>query len=286
MKAATKAATKAPTPNPTEQELPLDAPVNGGAMVRHEERAVGAAVAPMMAGDSGSITQLLHKAVEQGTPVEALEKLVDLHERLAQREAAQEFYRALSAFKAECPRIGKSKTAEITTKGGGKYSYTFAPLDETTRVIDPILARHGLSYGFDSRVEAGMLTCTCTLRHINGHSVPSNFTLPTENASAMSPQQKIAAALTFAMRKSLESALGITPTEEDNDAAAREIDPTPITADQLDELEDLIEDGQVNRPRFLAFLQVEKLGELPAARYPEAKNALMQKRERRGGRGS
>lgn len=262
------------------QELPLDAAAPAGAMVRHEAPRTAAVAAPVI-GESGSITQLLQLAVEKGTPVEALEKLVDLHERLAQREAAQEFYRALAAFKAECPRIGKSKTAQIATKSGGKYSYTFAPLDETTRIVDPILAKHGLSYGFDSRTENGQLTCTCTLRHVNGHSQPASFSLPTENASAMSPQQKIAAALTFAMRKSLESALGLTPTEEDTDAIAHEVDPTPVSEDQLTELEDLVTETQADLRRFLKYMNVPALDEMPAARYAEAKAALLEMQKRR-----
>lgn len=272
------------------QELPLDsAPVveTGSAIMKPEQAAGnGNALRTAPDGSAASVYQLMQQAIEKGTDVATIEKLVDLAERVTKREAALEFNRSLADFQAACPPIGKNRTAEITTKSGGKYSYQYAPLDEIVRIVKPLLMARGFSYGWDSRVEGEgqnqRLVCTCTLRHVNGHSETSSFTLPTDNPSAMSPQQKYGAALTFAQRYTLVSALGLNTTEEDSDGVAREIDPTPISEDQLDELENLIEDIGVNRVRFLKYLAVEKLGELPAARFAEAKAALLEKRNARG----
>lgn len=225
---------------------------------------------------TSSITQLLQTAVERGTPVEALEKLVALHERIAEREAQMAFSNAMAAFQSECPSIKKSSSADIVTRGGGKYSYTYAELDEIARTINPLLAKHGLSYSWDSKVDAGMLTCICTIRHIAGHSTTSSLVLPVASQSAMSEQQKYGAALTFAQRRTLSSGLGLTTTDEDYDAPA--IDRTPITTEQLLQLEDMIEDAEADRKRFLAFIGVEKLSELPAVHFESAMNALRQKK--------
>lgn len=265
----------------TQSELPI-----GAAVVKSGEPMRAPAVA-VHADENGNISpsQLIMAAIDRGIPAESLEKLVALQERMSDRQAAIEFASAMAAFQQECPPIQHSKEAKITTKTGGSFKYTYAELDEIARKVNPILAKHGLSYSWDSSVdEKGvMLTCTCTVRHINGHvGPPSNFALPIANDSAMSPQQKVGAALTFAQRRTLSSALGLTTTDDDTDAA--QVDPTPINDDQLSHLEDLITETKVNRARFLKFLNVEDLATLPAVRYKEAVNALEQAEKRRAAR--
>lgn len=221
-----------------------------------------------------SVTQLLQAAVDKGTPVEALEKLVDLHERIAEREARQEFIRALAAFKAECPPIVHSKKVDFTSRTGSKVKYSYTELDELARIIDPVLTKHGFSYGWDERLDKGFVTTMCTLYHVGGHSRQSSFTLPADNDSAASPQQKIGMADSYAARRSLIAVLGLTTA--DKDPLVKEIDPTTINEDQLTELADLLKESGRTPSKFLAYLGVESLAKLPAVRFAEAKSALEQ----------
>jgi hypothetical protein len=227
-----------------------------------------------------SMQHLLHFAIERGTPVEQLEKLVDLADRMERRQAERDFAVAMAAFQAECPSIKKGSRAKVATKGGGSYSYTYAELDDIARVVNPILARHGLSYSWDSTVDRDILTCLCTVRHLNGHSVTSRFTLPVENPSAMNPQQKVGAALTFAERRSLSAVLGLTTTNDDTDA--NPVDPTPINEDQVTELEDLIRETDSNRQRFLDYMGVESMAAIQASDYQRGLKALEQRAKKRG----
>ncbi len=236
-----------------------------------------APVSEVTASAAGSATELLRLAVDKGVPVEQLKQLVELHERMEQRQAQKEFSAAMAAFQAECPSIKKASEAKIITTGGGNFSYTYAELDEIARTANPILAKHGLSYGWDSTLEKDTLTVVCTVRHAAGHFVTSTFTLPTESKSAMSPQQKVGAALTFAQRKSLSSVLGLTTTDDDTDAA--EVDPAPITDDQVTVLADLAKEVKANAARFLKFMGVASLADIRSSDYQRAVAALEQKRE-------
>jgi hypothetical protein len=222
--------------------------------------------------------QLLHFAIERNLPVESLERIVALAERMQDRSAAREFAEAMAAFQKECPSIKKTSTANIATRGGGKFSYTYADLDEIASVVNPVLARHGLSYSFDSKLDKDFLTCICTVRHVNGHSVPSTFTLPTASESAMSAQQKVGAALTFAKRQSLSAALGITTTDDDTDA--QHVSPQTISEDAAIEIEELITETGSNRERFLDFMGVRSVPEIRAADYQRAIHALKRKQEK------
>ena len=277
-------ATTKPAASAVVQELPLEEAPASAVARRGDTAGVNQLTVPADGGQRGSITQLLHLAIEKGTPVEALEKLVGLHERLADREAAQEFARALAAFQAECPPITHSKKAKIVTSGGGSYSYTYAELDAIARVVNPILAKHGLSYSWNTAVdEKNRLTCDCIVRHINGHiALPATFSLPIDNKSAMSEQQKVGAAATFAKRQSLIAALGITTSDDDFDgAAAAAVDPTPVNAAQLRTLENLLDEAGADPEKFLKYLDVEALKDLPAVRFQEAKAALLEKKKAR-----
>jgi hypothetical protein len=227
-----------------------------------------------------SVTDLLRVAIEKGTPVEALEKLVSLHERMEARQAARLFAEAMGAFQRECPQIKKGSTAKIATKSGSSYEFTFAPLEEIAAVINPILARHGLSYNWDMTVKDGMLTDVCTVRHIAGHSVPSSVTVPIATSSGMSEQQKVSAANTFAKRLSLSNALGIITM--DDDPEAKEADPTPISDDQATVVADRVKDLKINAGKFLKYVGAKSVATIRAVDYERAIAALDQYEAKRG----
>lgn len=236
------------------------------------------AVAPRVAT---SMTELLALAVQQGTPVAELKELVALHERLSERQAQQDFADAMAVFQRECPPIKRTSTAQFATRGGGNMGYTFAALDEIAATVNPILTRHGLSYTWDSTVTGGTITCACIVRHRSGHSVRATITLPTESPSAMSSQQKVGSALTFARRLSLTQALGLTTTDDDTDGADAGARVDTITEEQVTTLVALAEEVGVTGARwdrFLAHLSVQAIEALPAARYADAVAALERKR--------
>jgi hypothetical protein len=218
----------------------------------------------------GAIIDLLQLAIEHKLPVETLERLQALHERVSDRAAAIEFARELAAFQEECPPIAKTSTASIVSKGGARYSYTFASLDQIARTVRPLLATRGFSYAWDSEVRDKALHCVCILRHVNGHSERANFSAPVESSAGMSEQQKHASALTYARRQSLVQVLGLTTTEPDTDAA----NPEPISQGQADDLRALIEEAGANLTRFLRWAKVERLEDLQARDYESAVNAV------------
>lgn len=267
--------TKAPvraerrTVDDSESQLPENvlAPRVGGALARVPDT---------------SIAAILGNAVEKGMAPEALEKLVALYERVADRQAAQEFSASMAAFQAECPSIAKTSEAEIVTRSGAKYGYKYAELDEIARTVRPLLHKHGLSYTWDSAEDKGSIVCSCIVRHANGHSVTAKFSCSIDSAAAMSGAQKSGAALTYARRQALIQALGLTTTDGDNDAALPAHDPRPVTDNQAANLDALIDEVGADRAKFLKFFGVDKVGLVPAYRFAEAVKMLEEKRRRQG----
>lgn len=224
-----------------------------------------------------AVFALMQQAIAQGgDAVAALERLVDLQERVAKRRAELEFAGALVTFQQDCPVIPRSSTAKIVTKSGSGYEFKFADYEQIMETLRPHLARHGFSPTFDADASGTMLKCTCTLHHRNGHKVTSSFTLPTENASGATPQQKYGGALTYAKRMTLVAVLGLTLGDPDPDGDA---DPTPITAEQAANLEVLMAEVKADRGKFLAFMGVASVAEIRAAHHDKAVRALEQKRK-------
>lgn len=225
-----------------------------------------------------AVLDLLRLAIEKNVPVEALEKLQALHERVSDRQAAQEFAHALATFQRRCPPIAKNKTATIASRTGSGFQYGFADLPEICLTIAPHLEAVGLSYTWNSKAEGGLLTTACVLRHVNGHRETSTFSCPVESGAGMSEQQKYAAALSFGRRMSLISALGLTITE----AERIPIDPTPITEDEALAIEDQCDELGINKPKLLKFLKVESFTAIPAARRLDALAAIEDYRQKKG----
>jgi len=219
---------------------------------------------------------ILRVAVETGLQAEAIEKLAALAWRQQDRDAAKEFAEALRGFQDACPTIRKTALAKIATKGGGSYSFNYAPLDQIDRTVRPVLFKFGLSHSWDSEIdERGMMKVTCVLRHVNGHKEKSSFSCPTTSSSGASDAQKHAMALTFAKRQTLTSVLGLTATDDDTDS----MDPTPITEEQAAEIRDMISATGTNKAKFLLWLEVGAVSEIRACDYKKAKNGLRAKGE-------
>lgn len=236
----------------------------GTHLAAHEDRAPSMEASPLM------------RALDMGVDADTIERLVALQERAEARAARAAFFEALGKFQAECPPVPKTKEATIVTKAGGSYKYKYAPLDAEVAHIRPHLHRNGFAFTWDCESGPTEVKATCHLKHVDGHVESASFSAPTETAAAMSGAQKSGAALTFAQRRSLEQVTGIVTTE-DTDAVAPG-SGEPITDEQLADLDALITEVGMNRPRFLAWLRVGKLADLPASQYQVAKNALEAKR--------
>lgn len=244
-------------------------------VVRREEQTKE--LAPVQVGHD--ILATIHAAVTSGVGVEGIERLVALHERMQQAAAFRAFNDAMAKFQAECPVITKTSRASFSTSKGTTAGYSYAELDHIAETIRPCLARNGLAYSWDSKVDNGMLVCTCTVTHRDGHSRSGSFVAPIEGQSIMSSAQKAAATLTFARRYSLIQALGLTTGEQDTDDNTPHEPAKPITESQAMTLDSLIDDAKADKAKFLAYYGIQAVHELPADRYQEAVRMLEQRRK-------
>lgn len=136
-------------------------------------------------------------------------------------------YKALADFQDEVPTINKN------AKG---YSYKFADLEEITKVIKPLLKKHGLSY--TQPLHATSLKTI--LFHVeSGETIESSVDIPQGvELKGQNDFQVMGSGITYLRRYSLSSVLGLV-TDEDNDASGEQTARRPsisalATEKQLD----------------------------------------------------
>lgn len=129
---------------------------------------------------------------------------------------------ALAAFQAEVPVFAKDKTATVRMKSGGTYSYKYADLGDILPIVNPLLAKHGLSWSSKPvQTDAG-IALQFTLRHVGGDS--DEGIVPLGLGQNYNPQD-LGSSLTYLRRYAMTAQLNIT-TDEDVDSRVTVQEPS------------------------------------------------------------
>lgn len=181
------------------------------------------AVMPVEDGLPTSIESLISRAIDKGTPVETMEKILAMAKDVKAQIAKEKFDQAMANFQAECPVIEKKKKVyekgqERLPEEQRKVRYKYAPIDSIIEQVKKYIAENGLSYTLNVKQENGMLTVVCRVKHVLGHFEDSEFTVPIGAEQYMSDVQKYGARSTFAKRYAFCNAFGIMTGDEDTDS--------------------------------------------------------------------
>ena len=239
--------------------------------------------APQMETQAADVSGLVKLALEGGPSVEVLERLVALQERVTERNARMAYIEALSAFRAACPPIPKTRENTQFSKvnrAGVKVAAMYAGLEDIERVARPVAAANGLIWTWDTTVDDTMMHITCKVLHVDGHHETATVSMPHESKAGASAQQKYAITQTYGMRYSLIAALGITTADADTDGNVPGQASETITDEQVADLTSLAQEVKADLPRFLKYMGVAAMGDITTGEYARAKKALEDKRKR------
>jgi len=175
---------------------------------------------------------LIAQAIQSGAGIETLERLVALAKDVRAQQAREAWHQAMTDFQSQCPKILKTETAEITTRGGGGYSYDYAPIEEITSKILPTMTAVGLTVSYRTpRMLSGHVVVVCRISHALGHYeesgevvMPVVMPATPEERTGANPMQRVGIATTYAQRYALKLALGLAP-ERDTDGHAKKGEP-------------------------------------------------------------
>lgn len=146
-----------------------------------------------------------------------------------------ELAKALTDLQAHLPQIVKGETAEVPTKSGSKYTYTYADLASISEQLLPLLTKHGLSFVACPHLrDDGQFVLRYSLMHTSGDERTGDYPLPLQGG----PQAQ-GSAITYARRYVLCAVTGVAPEDDDGQAAQKATEKP-----DLSELESLIVTAQ------------------------------------------
>jgi len=200
---------------------------------------------------------------------ERLSKLMDMRERQMDRESEQVFNRDFAAAMAEMPDVPKSGN---NTHTGNRYS----TLNDLIRTARPVLARHGLSLNWTTSIKGEEFEVTAIVRHAMGHSIQTTLTGQRETGKQLNKLQGGGVTETYLKRYTGFSLLGLASGDEvdDDGRSANPKQAATISAEQFQELRDLIDQAGISEDVLCKSAKIETLHELPADTFESAVKKL------------
>lgn len=224
--------------------------------------------------------EMLSAALTNNASVEMIEKLMTLQARWEASQGRKAFDNAIAAAKAEIPVIIKAREVDFTGKTGIRTHYHYEDLAVIAETINPILARHGLSYRYRTAQESGRITVTCIISHRDGYSEETSLSAGADESGNKNNIQAVGSTITYLQRMTLKAALGLAAAKDDDGQASGQ--SGPISDKQYDALLKEVERVSADLGKFETAMGVERLSDLPAAKFDTAMARLALKGQKNG----
>ncbi len=165
--------------------------------------------------DAPTIMAVIARAAsDPNTDVEKLSRLMDLYERISDRNAKGAYLSALADMQPELPVIEERGEIEIR----GDVQSTYALWEDVNDAIKPVL--HNFGFGLSFRVGTatdGRITVTGVLSHREGHQEETTITLPHDSSGSKNAVQAVGSSTSYGKRYTAMALLNLTSRGEDDD---------------------------------------------------------------------
>ncbi len=221
--------------------------------------------------ESSALISMIERAArDPNVDIDKMERLFLMHERVEQRSAKTAY---LSAF----ARLQSGLPAAIRA-GTGHNSKKYARYEDIVEALRPVLAAHGFSLSHRVNTAGERITVTGILGHEGGHSEETQFSAPPDTSGNKTQIHAIASTISYGKRYVTLTLTGIATEGEDDDAKKATAGAT-ITEEQAEEIKAALDETGGLLPRFCAYWKLEKLTDLPTAKFTEAMNSIKRARK-------
>ena len=226
--------------------------------------------------DAASLMQVISRAAtDPAVDVSKMERLFALYQQMDNQRKEQAFNEAMRAAQEQMPRILKNRENE-------HKHYKYSTLEELNKSAVPVYTAQGfgLSFGTADGAPAGCYRVTCHVSHKDGHSRDYQADMPFDMVGDKGNPNKTAiqgfgSSMSYGRRYLTLMIFNISTTDDDDGAGGR--DAGTITAEQEATLLKLLTDNDLDVLAVLKWAKIERLGDLEAANYGKAFNALQTK---------
>ena len=217
---------------------------------------------------------LVSIAIEKGADLEKLEKLMELQRQWEAGQARKAYSEAMTAFKANPPKIEKDKQVNYKTEKGD-VAYAHASLWNVTQKISAELSKHGLSAAWTTKQEAANVTVTCRISHIMGHSEETGLTAAIDMSVSKNSIQALGSTISYLERYTILALTGLATREMDDDGKGSKPEAIKYISDkQKSTLLDFIDSKNIDQDKFLEYMKSDSIENIIEKDYTKALAAV------------
>lgn len=239
---------------------------------------VMADTAPAVSQAAAIISVIERAATNPNVDIDKMERLLEMQERIMQRDARAAFASALAEMSPNLPAI--VERGGIKDRSGNVQS-TYALWEDINDAIKPVLARHGFALSFRTGRDEGQISVTGVLSHREGHSEETTITLPHDSSGSKNAVQAVGSSTSYGKRYTAGLLLNLTSRGEDDDGNAGGSGAV-ITDEQADTIRDLIGSTGTKISAFLEYIDAPSVADIPASKFQAAMKALLAKQKKAG----
>ena len=223
---------------------------------------------------TNSPAELISQALDKGSDLDKLEKLLSLKERYEANEARKAYHKAMTDFKANPPEIKKDKRVGYKTSAGN-VGYFHASLYNVTKSINKELSKCGLSASWTTK-QNGQIFVTCKITHELGHSEETTLSAPSDTTGSKNAIQAIGSTITYLERYTLLALTGLATYDiiDDDGKATGESLKEYINDNELMQLRDLLIEKNLKESQLCKVMKIDSLEHLPKEQFLKAKTMI------------
>lgn len=158
---------------------------------------------------SAVLSMIERVASDPNADINKLEKMLDMQERVLNRNSQQAFSADMAMMQSELPRVIKSR------KG---HNSSYAPLEDINDAIRPTLQKYGFAVTFGVDQLEGSIRVVTHLSHRQGHREETSIDLPADTSGSKNPVQAVGSTISYGKRYGICAILNIS-TGDDVDGA-------------------------------------------------------------------
>jgi hypothetical protein len=185
---------------------------------------------PEPASEARAILAVIERvATNPDTDIAKLEKMLDMQERILDRNAKQAFTASLAAMQMALPRVVEN--------GKGHNNAKYALLEDINDQIRPTLHKFGFAITFRVKHDGPVILITTVLSHQEGHSEETTISLPADTTGSKNAVQAIGSTISYGKRYGIGAILNIS-TGDDTDGNVPQQESEPDITDWLTAIKD------------------------------------------------
>jgi hypothetical protein len=213
-------------------------------------------------------------AMSENADIAKLEKMLDMQERVLNRNAAQSFTADMAMMQGEMPRVFKLASGHNTT---------YARLEDINDTIRPVLQRFGFAVTFNiDQPTPKDVKVTAILSHRDGHKETSSLTLPCDTSGSKNAVQAVGSTISYGKRYSMCALLNISTGDDTNGFKLGDVQGEKpvgnnnlITEEQAAQLINFCGEKGVTTKQLCEKAGTQSVEEIPAHRFEAAKKWVL-----------